>query len=190
MSWLATHRKMLATQTTELPGKRARAYQKWLVSASRIFSSKSARVKPLRTFLAGTRPGLLRPGTCGGNTHESVRATASEKRDIWVHARKRAQEGVPSRLRQPAVPRRQSGAVRGVALTAMALAAAGTAKMAAKAARREKPSADICGEETRCGAATGEKLATGEKADADAAKVARMMRAVIEISSRSQRFRV
>ena len=71
----------------------------------------------------------------------------------------------------------------------MALAAAGTAKMAAKAARREKPSADICGEETRCGAATGEKLATGEKADADAAKVARTMRAVIEISSRSQRFR-
>ena len=130
----------------------------------------------------------MRPGTCGGNAHVSVRATASEKRDIWVHARKRAQEGVPSRLRQPAVPRRQSGAVRGVALTAMALAAAGTAKMAAKAARREKPSADICGEETRCGAATGEKLATGEKADADAAKVARTMRAVIEISSRSQRF--
>jgi hypothetical protein len=58
----------------------------------------------------------------------------------------------------------------------MALAAAGTAKMAAKAARREKPSADICGEETRCGAATGEKLATGEKADAEAAIAARTMR--------------
>ena len=48
--------------------------------------------------------------------------------------------------------------------------------MAAKAARREKPSADICGEETRCGAATGEKLATGEKADAEAAIAARTMR--------------
>ena len=48
--------------------------------------------------------------------------------------------------------------------------------MAAKAARREKPSVDICGEETRCGAATGEKLATGEKADAEAAIAARTMR--------------
>ena len=40
------------------------AHQKWLVSASRIFSSKSVRLRPPRTFLDGTRPGALSPGTC------------------------------------------------------------------------------------------------------------------------------
>jgi hypothetical protein len=71
----------------------------------------------------------------------------------------------------------------------MALAAAGTAKMAAKAARREKPSVDICGEETRCGAATGEKLATGEKADAEAAIAARTMRDIEIRKGDHRRFR-
>jgi len=97
--------------------------QKWLVSASRIFSSKSPRVRPDRTFLAGTRPGLLRPGT------------------------------------------------------AMALAAAGTAKSAAMAARRviAEPSASICGEAARCGAAAGAKAAAGEKADAVAQRPSEAM---------------
>lgn len=82
-------------------------------------------------------------------------------------------------MRRSSVRRRRSVGAFGHprTLTAMALAAAGTAKSAAMAARRviAEPSASICGEAARCGAAAGAKAAAGEKADAVAQRPSEAM---------------
>ena len=88
--------------------------------------SKSPRVMPERTFLAGTRPGALSPGTCSP--------------DAWG-------EGDQARARWNGGCGEPPSEGDSLALTVMAFAAAGMATSAASAARRPmaSPSRRICG---------------------------------------------
>jgi len=120
MSWLDKHRKVLAYTDSESSQTACKA-------CARVPEMVGVSVADLLVEI-GARQAA--PHLLGGNEARAVEArhlrwqrpcsvwaTASAKRAIWVHARIRAREGVFLKAQAACRPRRQSGAVRGVAVT-------------------------------------------------------------------------